>query len=158
MKKEKEKLFEEKQFDNVQCAQDELIECEKKRAKCKKGLTIAIIATILSLVGYIVEQSNGGAGTTLLVIAFVLALISYIVGGGILVALSTAWKICKVGWFIVPIFPWDLFTGLVAFVVAVIGFFFVPVLFVWINYHQVCKDYDAAEKYLRYYKSTEETA
>ena len=158
MNKRKEKLFDEKQFDNVQYAQDELEANEQKKEKCKKGLKFATIGTILSLIGYlVVEYANSPLGTVLLVVAVLIAVVSYFIGGGLGLALSTAWKICKVAWFIIPIFPFDLFFGMVGFFVAVMGFLFVPVLFVWINYHQVCKDYNAAEKYLQYCKVPSKT-
>ena len=158
MKKEIEKLFEEKQFDNAQYAQDELQECLRKKAKCKKGLIFAIVGTACSLVGYMMEKyGDYKIAVMVLTIAVIIAIVSYIIGGGLGLAFATAGKICKVGWFLVPIFPWDIFTGLVALFIAVMGFLFVPVLFVWINYHQVCKDYDAAEKYLKYCKTPSET-
>ena len=77
--------------------------------------------------------------------------------GVAVIALKVAWKICVVGWYVVPIYLVDIIVALIAFGISLMWFLFVPVLFVWINYHQICKNHDAAEKYLSYCKVPDAT-
>lgn len=151
MEKEKKPLFEEMQFDNVQYAKDVLDSCEKKLKKCKKGLYISIIPTILSVMAFYGIVSADVAEIFIPII-LILAIISYIVGGGLKVALSWGWKICKFAWFVVPVFPIDIAIALLAFGVVVYAFIFVPLVFVWLNYRQISKDRNAAAQYLEYCK------
>ena len=149
-KKEKQEFFEEMEFDNVSYAQDMKEECERKLQKISLGLKIAAVSTVFSVL--MLFPFNSNVTDIFMLLAIVGAIVSYIIGGGLGTALKAAWKICVVGWFIIPIFPVDLALAMFAFIVACCAFFFAPILFVWINNHQVKKDYQAALKYLSYYK------
>lgn len=155
MKKEKEGLFEEQKFEDVQYAKDVLEASGKKKEKCKIGLIVALVSTILAAGGYALAEGasiQNDVTEIMILIGWIGAIASYIIGGGLKVALSTALKITKLGWFLVPIFPIDLVVAIFAFFLAIISFFFIPVLYVGINYIQINKDYSAAEEYLKYCK------
>ena len=63
-----------------------------------------------------------------LIIALGGALASYVIGGGLLAAVSFSWSIAKFGWFIIPVFPVDIITGLCGFFLGVYVFLFVPII------------------------------
>lgn len=143
----KKALFEDMVFNDALYAASVRDECGKKLVKVKKGLIIAGIASVLSAIAFLFE------GTTIGILcqlpAFVCALISYIVGGGFGTAVKWALKVGQIGWLIVP-FPIDIVTGVCGIIAAIVGFFFFPIVFVYLNYRQIKKNYDAAEQYLSY--------
>jgi len=143
-KKESKKFFESVQFDTVENAENTARKAAKKLEKAKIGLIIAGVATALSALGFSFEVLG-----FLLPIAFLAAIAAYIVGGGIKIALKTAWKIAKFGWFVIP-FPYDIVTGIVTLIFAIMGFIFFPVVFVLVNFFQIKKTLNEAEEFLGY--------
>lgn len=87
---------------------------------------IALAATALSVIGFIVSNSNSNVGMTMMGLGFFVGLVSYIFGG-FGTALKMAGSIAKWGWIVVP-FPYDLMTFVFAFIFAVIAFFFLPII------------------------------
>ncbi len=88
---------------------------------------IALGATACSVIGVILGGMSGSNfGSTLMGIGFIVGLVSYIFGG-LGTAIKMAGGIAKWGWLVVP-FPYDLMTFIVAFMFAVIAFFFLPII------------------------------
>lgn len=54
------------------------------------------------------------------------AFASYIIGGGLGTAFRWAFGMAKLGWFIVPVFPVDICTGIIGFFCGFIGLMFLP--------------------------------
>ena len=94
---------------------------------------IALAATPLSSIGFVMMMKNtveGGNALAIWPLMFVMGLIlsccAYCLGGlwtAIKSALAIAWR----GWFVVP-FPYDVVTGIVAFIFAVLAFFLLPII------------------------------
>lgn len=148
MAKAKKPLFEQMVFNDVQYAKDTMAICEEKLARNKTALYIAAGGTLCTVLSFLL---TGTVMEEIFVwIAICASIVSYIIGGGIKIALSWTWKICKFGWFIIPIFPIDIVAGIGAFIVAVFAFFLVPIVCVWLNRRQISKDYEAAKQYLSY--------
>ena len=59
-------------------------------------------------------------------------------------------EMAKFGWFIIPVFPMDVFVGITAFCVVAWLFCCVPSLFVFVNMRQISKEKAEAEEYLKY--------
>ena len=155
MKKDK-KLIETMVFDDYGYAQEIKQESEQKLAKIKIGLIVAAVSTLLSLLGVMSMNSNiETLGAICLFFSFFGAIASYVIGGGFGIAFKFARKLAWIGWVIAPI-PIDIVTGLLTLVVSVIAFFFVPLLFVFINYRQQNKNFKDAEDYLRHFKPISE--
>lgn len=157
MTKKKNSFYSELVFDDAQLALDTANECKEKLAKAKKGLHLSIWATVYNLFGFaLVAALLASISEDLISLAFVgifvLSIASYVLGGGFGTAVKWAWKVAVFGWIIIP-FPFDLIVGFMTMAFALMCFFFVPVLFVYINYRQIKKDYSAAVKYLSYYKA-----
>ena len=93
---------------------------------------IAVAATIMNILGIIVLNIAKGSdtvtviGALLIMLGIVLALCSYCLGG-LWTAIKAALGIAKWGWFLVP-FPYDLATGLIAFIFALAVFFLIPII------------------------------
>jgi hypothetical protein len=96
---------------------------------------IALGATASSIIGFLLGGMSGSLiGTVLMGVGFVAGMVSYIFGG-FGTAIKMAGKIAKWGWIIVP-FPYDLTTGGVSFIVAIIAFVFLPIIPVRIAYKE----------------------
>ena len=156
MKKEKEQLFNDVKIDTVQMAKDILAESEVKLENVQKAMKIGTIATVGTVIGLILLATGGDIiadiGSLLLVVTAVISIISYIIGGGVGMAIKFAWKIGKIGWYILPIPLVDLAFALMVFFFALVGALYVPVLFIWLSSKQIKRDYEEAEEYLKYAK------
>lgn len=86
---------------------------------------IAVGATALSVIAAIVG-TNTEVGNALMVFGVLGALVSYLFGG-FGTAVKIASKIAKWGWFVVP-FPLDIITFIVAFIVTIYVFLFLPII------------------------------
>lgn len=155
MAKQKAKLYEEMVFDDVQLAVDTYNACKRKMKKVETGLIFAIIATICNLLGWIPylqgEKETLLTGSCVLV-GLICTFIAYIKGGGILTPFRWAWKLAKFTW-IMLVFPFDIFIGLLVLCYGFAGFAIVPVIFVYMNYRQIKMDYQSARQYISYYKA-----
>lgn len=85
----------------------------------------------------------------MLLICLVGSLISYAIAGGILKSIRYSFRIAIVGWCIIPIFPINLCIGLLALMLSVLTFIFVPIVSIGINYVQTKKDIEDAELFIR---------
>lgn len=146
MARGKEEVFETAQFNDAKYAQDVKENAERKLQRIKIGLIIALVATISSVLLFLELTPFTDI---LMGLSFFGSIVSYVVGGGIGMAFKSAWKVAKIGWLLTP-FPIDIFTGLVAMMFSIMGFFFIPLLFVAMNYDQCKKDYKEATEYLKY--------
>ncbi len=161
MKKSNEKLIQTMVFDDVAYATNIKEECEKKLAKVKLGLKISIFPSVFSVLYLILESAHVRNGFSsfvylMMLLGILVSIAAYVIGGGLKTALSWAWKICKIGWFIMP-FPVDIVTGIVAFIFSFFAFWCFPVAFVGMNYLQIKSDYTAALDYLKCCKPVEST-
>ncbi|MBE6777070.1 MAG: hypothetical protein E7542_03040 [Ruminococcaceae bacterium] len=153
--RKKEKLFEEVQFKDIERAKREVTFAKINQIRILIGFIFSLIAIVFTA---LMIWGNPEQQTTFMGIAVVLAIPSYIIGGGIFKALKVAWKITKIGWFLVPAFPADILIALACFFFAVFGLLFVPVIFVGLNYVQHKKTLDAATSYLAQCGEVVETA
>lgn len=148
-KKQKEKLFEEIQIQDMEKAKRIYKLAKINQTRILIGFIISVIAMIFTAIAI-----WGNGSTTIPVL---LAFPAYLIGGGIFKALKVAWKITKIGWFLIPMFPADVLIAMVCFIFAVVGLLFVPVIFVGINYVEHKKTLDAAISYLAQYGEIEES-
>lgn len=144
-KKNKEKkkttLLETIQFQDLKRAKREVSFAKINQLRILIGFLLSIIATYLSFRG-LVNQSEAWVG------GLFLGVLSYLIGGGLGRAIKTAWRITKIGWFVIPFFPMDILIALVCFMFSMYGLMFIPVFFVGLNYLQHKKTLDAAKRYL----------
>ncbi len=102
---------------------------------------IALGATVLSVTGLILVFRSSGIlsdiGGVIGLIGVVAGIVSYCFGG-LGKAISTAGKIAKWGWLVVP-FPFDIVTGICAFIYALAAFLFLPIIPVRMAYKEACK-------------------
>ena len=100
----------------------------KNRYTCAQY--IAIAATLLNALGLLTFGTDGTAlnmiGALALCLGIVLTFCAYCLGG-LWTAVKAALNIAKWGWLVVP-FPYDLATGPVAFVLAMIVLFLFPIV------------------------------
>lgn len=153
--KQKEKLFEEVQFQDIERAKREVKFAKINQIRILIGFIFSLVAIVFTALMLWGNKENTSMYAT---IAILLAVPSYIIGGGIFKALKVAWKITKIGWFLIPVFPADVLIALACFFFAVIGLLFVPVIFVGINYVQHKRTLDAATSYLAQCGAVVETA
>lgn len=153
--RKKEKLFEEVQFQDIERAKREVKFAKINQIRILIGFVFSLIAIVFTALMIWGNPENTGAFATA---AILLAVPSYIIGGGIFKALGVAWKITKIGWFLIPVFPADVLFAIAFFFFAVVGLLFVPVIFVGINYVQHKRTLDAATSYLAQCGAVVETA
>lgn len=139
--KRKAELFETVQFQDFNRAKREVSFAKINQIRILIGLVLAAIATYLSISG-LINQTEAWVG------GFALGICAYLIGGGIGKAIKTAWNITKIGWFLIPFFPFDFCLALACFLFSLYGLVFVPVIFVGMNYIQHKKTLDAAKRYL----------
>ena len=87
---------------------------------------IALVATVASVIGWILYSKHIAFGAILLAIGCILGLASYLFGG-FLNAVKMSWSIAKWGWVIAP-FPMNLVVGGVTFFFALMAFAFIPII------------------------------
>lgn len=143
--KEKAKLIETVQFEDVERAQRAVKLAKFNQIRILIGLGISVISAILIACAIWGDPEKSFMFYSL---GAFLAIPAYLVGGGIGKALKTACKITKIAWFLIPIFPADIICAIGGFFISVILFFFAPVVFVGLNYIQHKKTLEAAESYL----------
>lgn len=146
MAREREEVFETPQFNDAKYAQDVKENAERKLQRIKIGLIISLVSTVSSVLLF---MELTPFSDILFFLSFFGSIVAYMVGGGIGMAIKSAWKVAKIGWLITP-FPIDIFTGLAAMMFSILGFFFIPLLFVAMNYDQYKKEYKEATEYLKY--------
>jgi hypothetical protein len=89
---------------------------------------LAIAATGMNVFGFLLIKIFGSdsIGALLVVLGILLALCAYCLGG-LWTAIKSALNIAKWGWLVVP-FPYDLATGPIAFLIALVAFFLLPII------------------------------
>lgn len=87
---------------------------------------IALVATVLSVIGLVLNWKDVGPWDTITGLGILLGLISYIFGG-LLTAIKMAWGIAKWGWYVAP-FPWDIASGIISFGVGLVAFVLLPII------------------------------
>lgn len=91
---------------------------------------IAIVATLLNGLGIFMFSSEGETlqiiGALAIFFGLGLTFCSYCLGG-FWTAIKAALNIAKWGWLVIP-FPYDIATGLVAFIFAMIALFLFPII------------------------------
>ena len=117
--KTKKSLIEKTVFNDHAYALAAKKKAEKRVGMIKVGLIISAVSTLATVFGVKFISSNSTVGGLLLFVAIIGAFASYIIGGGVKIALSSAWKLAKFGWFILP-FPYDIITGILGFILGVI--------------------------------------
>lgn len=106
--------------------------------KWKVALILAGIGSVLGVIAVIIScNSNRTSHQDAIsmwcyMIAVLLAIVSYILAG-FGTAFRMAGKIAKWGWIIIP-FPYDLLSGIMSFVFAIMAFFILPIIPVYKAY------------------------
>lgn len=144
----KKALFEKRKFNDYAEAQDLVARAKRKQYRLFIGLAISLIASVFGVMSFTRSTVEYA------IYAVLLAIPAYIIGGGFGSALKMARNLAIFGWIIIP-FPLDLVTGLTTLIVALLGFFMVPVLFVFLNFVKHNKDYAEARRYLGYFSKEE---
>ena len=150
MKNEKNGLFGKVEFENAAYAKDVVDTAAEKVEKCKRGILVGLASTVGWIMFLALEQISPGLACLGALIGVVGAIAAYVIGGGLGKAFSVAFKMAKFGWFIIPVFPVDVFVGITAFCVVAWLFCCVPSLFVFVNMRQISKEKAEAEEYLKY--------
>jgi hypothetical protein len=95
--------------------------------RLKIAQIIAAVGTVFSLVGIFLNYQMGvEAGLSLMGLGILAAAAAYLFGG-LFTAIRMAGGIAKWGWIVVP-FPYDIVTFIVAFILALFAFLFVPII------------------------------
>lgn len=151
----KSHLFEETTFEGSDAAQEFLDKNAATMKRSKLGLQIAIIASVFGVICLLLAFDVVSIDlpipveNAMLLICLVGSLISYAIAGGILKSIRCSFRIAIVGWCIIPIFPINLCIGLLALMLSVLTFIFVPIVSIGINYVQTKKDIEDAELFIR---------
>ena len=141
-KKEEVKLIEDAVFDSVEKAQKEVKFAKINMIRTLIGAAFAVLSTILLLIALFGKDSN------YYMYAALPAIPAYLIGGGIGKAVKAAWKITKIGWFLIPVFPADVLLAIAFFILSLFVFFYLPIIFVGLNYVEHKRAYNAAQAYL----------
>lgn len=154
-RKKKSHLFEETTFEGRDAAQEFLDKNAATMKRSKLGLQVAVIASIFGVFCLMLAFDVVSIDlpipieNAMLLICLGGSLVSYVMAGGILKSIRYSFRIAIVGWCIIPIFPIDLCIGLMALMLSILAFIFVPIVSVGINYVQTKKDIEDAELFIR---------
>ncbi len=146
-KRENKKLIQHYEFNSYAEAKDMVAASEKRLKRILIGLAIAAVSSCMTAYALFANPANP---EFFYAPALLLGFLSYIIGGGFGKAFHAAKKLAVFGWFVVPVFPVDLFLMLATVPIAIFCFFMFPVVFVFLNYLQNKADYQDAKKYLSY--------
>lgn len=138
-------LIEETVFESVEKAQREVKFAKVNMIRTLVGTAFAVLSTVFLLVALF------GGNSQYYGIAVLPAVPAYLIGGGIGKAIKAAWKITKIGWCLIPVFPVDVILSIAFFFLALLMFLFVPIIFVGLNYVEHKRALNAAESYLVQY-------
>lgn len=151
MRKEREQFFKNITIDDLAMARMIVEETTENIAKADQGIKVGAVAMVLLFLSGFIPHGNTVIEIIRAIIGigyFVALIMSYFCGGGIKTAFSIGWKIAKVVWFIVPYFLFDLAAAFVAGALVVMGYFYVPILFIWLYRRQEEKDLAIAQQYV----------
>lgn len=94
---------------------------------------IAIVATCMMVIGFLLNlATHTSFSASMFATGMMIGMISYFFGG-FGTAVKMAGKIAKWGWMILP-FPYDIMTGLIAFIISIFVFFALPIIPIRIAY------------------------
>lgn len=116
-RKKKSHLFEDTTFEGGDAAQEFLDKNAATMKRSKLGLQIAVIASIFGVFCLMLAFDVVSIDlpipieNAMLLICLGGSLVSYVMAGGILKSIRYSFRIAIVGWFIVPVFPFDLCIG-----------------------------------------------
>lgn len=136
------------EFASVKEAEQTKAKCEKKMEKYPLARLIAIIASVCGVLGGI-GMMKGGILMLLTTPAVLGAIATYVLIGGLGAGIKAAGRIAKAGWYLIPIFPVDIFVLIFAFVIAIYALFLVPALILRSIHKEIVADMQAAEEYLQ---------
>ena len=142
----KAKIFDTMVFADTNAAQAIINGFDEKIKRIKIGLILCGVSLLMALISVYAPRY---VSSFFYYGAFVVTIFAYIISGGLKIALRTAFKFAKIGWFILP-FPLDIFTGLVTFIVSLFLFAYLPIIFVLVSLLQTIRDKREAEAYLTY--------
>lgn len=143
-KKENIKLIEDAWFDSAEKAQREVKFAKVNMIRTLIGTAFAVLSTVLLLIALF------GGDSQYYMFAALPAIPAYLIGG-IGKAVKAAWKITKIGWFLIPVFPVDVLLAIWFFFISLFVFFYLPIIFVGLNYVEHRRALKAAEAYLAQY-------
>ena len=141
------KIIETLEFSDALHAQKTIEKTEKSLKKIKRAFIPAAISTVAGILSMGSAFEDPSINGFLMTLSLVVAIVSYIMGGGFKIAVKAAGKLAVVGWFICP-FPIDIAVGICTMIFAVAAFFFLPLVFVFLNYRQHKKNLEDAKEYL----------
>ena len=143
--KEKIELIETVGFESVEKAQREVKFAKINMIRTLIGTAFAVLSTVLLLIALFGKNSD------YYMYAALPAIPAYLIGGGIGKAIRAAWKVTKTGWFLIPVFPVDVLLSIAFFFLSLFAFFYLPIIFVGLNYVEHKRALKAAEAYLAQY-------
>jgi hypothetical protein len=142
----KASIFETAAFTDVINAQATIDAYDGKVKRIKIGLILCGVSFLLLV---LCAYTVGIISNILFYGSLLTTLAAYIVGGGLGIAIRTAFRIAGIGWIILP-FPLDIFTGLVTLIFSLTCFACLPVVFILINLLQTIRDKRHAEEFIDY--------
>ncbi|MEE1305339.1 MAG: hypothetical protein U0K68_09365 [Agathobacter sp.] len=146
----KNQIYEQMVFNDYAYAQKEVEKYEEKMIFKYIGLGCGALSTLLGILAFTTNELFA-------TFSIILAIVSYILVGGFLTALRIAKNLAFWGWLIIP-FPFDIGTGLMTLIFAILGFLMFPIIFNLIAFFGIRKDYVAAKEYLSFYQPVETNA
>lgn len=138
-------------FASVYEAEQTKAKCEKKMENYPLASKIAIAASVCTVLGYLVSKIYSPIallGNVLYLVAIIGSIVTYVKIGGLGIGVKGAFKIAKAGWFLIPIFPVDLFIFLVALIFSIYALFLIPAVILFFVKKEILADLYAAEEYL----------
>lgn len=142
----KASIFETAAFTDVINAQATIDAYDGKVKRIKIGLILCGVSFLLLV---LCAYTVGIISNILFYGSLLTTLAAYIIGGGLGIAIRTAFRIAGIGWIILP-FPLDIFTGLVTLIFSLTCFACLPVVFILINLLQTIRDKRHAEEFIDY--------
>lgn len=108
----------------------------------KYAMIIGGFASVLGAITFLFLKSDakGNVFLDILAISWLLVTVIAYMLGGFGTMIKTAWGIAKWGWYLIPIFPVDLFLLLLALMLSVMAFLFVPIVPIVIAYSNYKKE------------------
>ena len=152
----KKQFFEEMQFDDYQYALDVKKDAEERLAKANSVFKLSVITTIVGILVFGLRYLL--IPKIILIATIIVNVMCYMKMGKIKTILGWVLKLATVGWYLVPIFPIDLFLGLGLLILVPIYISLFPVVLVCVFKRQAKKDIEQAEEYLKYFRPVNEDA
>lgn len=161
MAKEKANLYQEMEFDSYAYAQSVIDERTEYLSKISKYVLVTrchfiVLVALVILMFVFSSRTIGDIAETVMGIGIIIGIVCYVKIGGIKTAFSWGLNVGKFCWYLIPIFPIDVFVLFSSIFFIPLVILFAPYVIVRHQEKQALNDINDAQEYMKFCKPVED--